>query len=205
MKTLIAVPCMDQVAAPFAHSLACLKRVGECMISFQMSSLIYDSRNSFCKQAISANVDYVLWLDSDMTFPADTLERMVKHMEDGRDIVTGLYFRRRRPFSPVLYKELVGGDEPRWTEFDKLPAEGELFEVAGCGMGCCMMRKDILVDVALNYKTWFTPIEHFGEDLAFSLRARELGYKMWCDPTIKLGHIGQVIVNETAWLASEED
>lgn len=203
MKTLIAVPCMDQVAAPFAHSLACLQRVGEVMVSFQMGSLIYDARNNFSKMAISQNVDYVLWLDSDMIFPEDLMDRMIKHMESGKDIVTGLYFRRRAPFTPVLFKELeITEDTGHWSDFDDYPIDGEPFEVAGCGFGCCMVKKTVLVDVALNYQTWFTPFKNFGEDLAFGIRARELGYKIWCDPKIKCGHVGQLIVNEDVWKAN---
>ena len=206
MKTLIAVPCMDQVAAPFAHSLACLQRVGEVMVSFQMGSLIYDARNNFSKMAISKDVDYVLWLDSDMIFPEDLLAQMIKHMEDGKDIVTGLYFRRRAPFSPVLFKELEVNEEGgHWKDFDEYPVNGDPFEVAGCGFGCCMVRKSILVDVALNYQTWFTPFKNFGEDLAFAIRARELGYKIWCDPKIKCGHVGQLVVNEEVWIANKTD
>lgn len=206
MKTLIAVPCMDQVAAPFAHSLACLQRVGEVMVSFQMGSLIYDARNNFSKMAISKDVDYVLWLDSDMIFPEDLLAQMIKHMEDGKDIVTGLYFRRRAPFTPVLFKELEINEEGgHWKDFDDYPVNGDPFEVAGCGFGCCMVRKSVLVDVALNYQTWFTPFKNFGEDLAFAIRARELGYKIWCDPKIKCGHVGQLVVNEEVWIANKTD
>lgn len=203
MKTLIAVPCMDQVAAPFAHSLACLQRIGDVMVSFQMGSLIYDARNNFAKMAINKDVDYVLWLDSDMIFPDDLLEKMIRHMEDGKDIVTGLYFRRRAPFTPVLFSELEVTDEGgHWKGADDYQVNGEPFEIAGCGFGCCMVRKTVLVDLALNYQTWFTPFKNFGEDLAFCIRARDLGYKVWCDPKIKCGHVGQLVVNEEVWLAN---
>ena len=203
-KTLVAVPCMDQVAAPFAHSIACLQRVGEVMVSFQIGSLIYDARNNFAKMAISKDVDYVLWLDSDMIFPEDLMVQMIKHMEDGKDIVTGLYFRRRAPFTPVLFSELEAKDDGgHWKGFDNYQVDGDPFEVAGCGFGCCMVKKTVLVDVVLNHKTWFTPFNGFGEDLAFCLRARDLGYKIWCDPKIKCGHVGQLVVNEDVWIANK--
>ena len=57
--------------------------------------------------------------------------------------------------------------------------------------------------VVLNHKTWFTPFNGFGEDLAFCLRARDLGYKIWCDPKIKCGHVGQLVVNEDVWIANK--
>lgn len=205
MKTLVAVPCMDQVAAPFAHALACLNKVGDVMVTFQMGSLIYDARNNMSKMAISKDVDYVLWLDSDMIFTEDVMEKMIKHMEDGKDIVTGLYFRRRAPFSPVIFSELEITEEGgSWKDYDHYPVDGDPFEVAGCGFGCCMVKKTVLVDMALNHQTWFTPFKGFGEDLAFCIRARELGYKVWCDPKIKCGHVGQLVVNEAVWMTNRE-
>ena len=65
-----------------------------------------------------------------------------------------------------------------------------------------MISKGVLLDVLLNCRTWFDPMEGVGEDLAFCLRARELGYKIWCDPTISLGHVGQLIINEAVWRSS---
>ena len=100
-KTLIAVPCMDTVAAPFAHSLALLTKQGEVYIEFQIASLIYQSRETLVKHAIQGNLDYILWLDSDMTFDPDTLQRLFKTLEDNdADIVSGLYFRRAAPYTP---------------------------------------------------------------------------------------------------------
>jgi len=203
MKTLIAVPCMDQVAAPFAQSLASLERTGDVVIGFEISSLIYSARNNFAKKAITEAADALLFFDSDMTFEPDTLKRMAAHMEAGLDIVTGLYFKRKTPFTPVLFSELRRDENGaiHWKDMSDLP-DGGMFEVEGCGMGCCMIRKDVLVNMLLNFRTWFTPLEGLGEDLAFCLRARQLGYKIMCDPSIKLGHVGQITVDESLWRAA---
>lgn len=200
MKTLIAVPCMDQVAAPFAQSLAALNKEGECSVAFLIGSLIYESRNNLAKMAIKQNADYVMWFDSDMIFPADTLQRMLRHMEDGKDIVTGVYYRRRAPYTPVLFKTLLKeGEKDRekggWEGYDDFPKD-RLFEIAGCGFGCVIVKKEILLDMMLNYRTWFEPMLGFGEDLSFCIRANELGYKIWCDPGIVCGHVGQTVVDD---------
>ena len=206
MKTLIAIPCMDQVAAGFCGSLATMNRVGEATVSMLCGSLVYDSRNKLCQQALKMGVDYILWLDSDMTFTPDLMEKMVKHMEDGKDIVTGLYFRRAHPFSPVIFSKLdkVTDEYCEWTNLEDYP-EAEPFEIAGCGFGALMVNMKVVIDIALNYKTWFDPMCRVGEDLAFCLRARELGYKIWCDPTIKLGHMGQLLVTEDMYKATRKE
>ena len=203
MKILIAVPCMDMVAAPFAQSLATINKIGECQLSMIIGSLIYESRNTLAKQCITGNFDAVLWLDSDMVFDPDVLEKMVKHLEAGRDFVTGLYFRRKRPYTPVLFKELHFEEQLHWEGYDDYP-EDELFTVAGCGFGCCITSKNLLLDVLLNHRTWFTPLEHAGEDVAFCCRARELDYEIWCDPTIKCGHVGATIYDEKVFKALQD-
>lgn len=200
MKTLIAVPCMDQVAAPFAQNLAAMEKKGEVFVSFLIGSLIYESRNTLAKQAIATKADYTMWLDSDMTFAPDTMTRLQQHMEEGKDIVTGLYFRRRPPFTPVLFKTLerIDEDSAKHENYDDYP-DNSLFEIGGCGFGCVMTRTSVLEDVFLNYHKCFDPVCSIGEDLAFCLRARELGYKIYCDSTIKCGHVGQLVVDESVY------
>lgn len=202
MKTLIAIPTMDQVAAEFAYSLAAMNKVGDCVLGFEISSLIYDARNTLTRKAVNAEADYILWIDSDMVFGQDLMERLMADIE-GRDIVTGLYFMRRSPYHPVLMKSMTLSHEPG------MPAECEpyldypkdrLFEVAGCGFGCVLMRTEVAVEMALEYQEWFKPFGGVGEDLAFCARATQMGKKIWCDPTIKLGHVGRAIVTEDVFL-----
>lgn len=205
MKTLICVPCMDQVAAPFAHALASLKKVGECSVSFLIGSLIYDSRNKFAKQAYTTGADYVVWFDSDMTFPSDAMERMIADLESGQcgDIVTGLYFRRVAPYTPVLFAGK--NDQGGWNGYEDYQKHGaNPFEVAGCGFGCVAMKKNVLIDLMITYGgNVFTPYDGLGEDLAFCQRARENGHKIYCDPTIKCGHVGHVVIDETIFNTSK--
>lgn len=197
-KILIAIPCMDQVPAPFAQSLAMIRKGEyECAVAFQMGSLIYTSRNNLATTAFKMEADYVLWLDSDMVFQQDYLLRMMDVMtKNDLDFLTGLYFRRVQPFSPVLFSKLdllEDGTGATWEEFEELP--DELFEVAGCGFGAVLIKTDVLFDVQAQYGTMFNPLTGLGEDIAFCWRARQMGYKIWCDPSIELGHVGYSVVN----------
>ena len=207
-KTLIAVPCMDQVSARFAQSLSTLKKVGQCTVSFLIGSLIYDSRNRLAGMAVEMDADYILWLDSDMVFPPDTLERMMKVLDEHPeiDVLTGLYFRRGAPFTPVLFSKLEVNDEGV-LEFDDVPElPNELFEVAGCGFGIVLMRTEMLLDIAAKEGggMWFSPIANAGEDCAFCIRARENGYKIYCDPSIEAGHMGYAPITRAFYEATKE-
>ena len=201
MKILVAVPCMDQIAARFAQCLTTLQKVGEVSISFIVGSLIYDARNNICKQALQMEADYIMWFDADMIFPPDTMVRMMKTMEEHPevDILTGLYFRRSQPFSPVLFSQLELNDQGGCDFKDYNEYPNELFEIAGCGFGCVLMKTDCLLDIAGaegGAPIWFSPMGNVGEDCAFCMRARENGYRIFCDPTVKLGHLAYTPVTE---------
>lgn len=198
-KIMIAIPCMDQVPTPFAQSLAMIRKgPHDCAVAFQMGSLIYSSRNSLAVKAMQMEADYVMWFDSDMVFSQDTMLRMIKTLEDNNlDFLTGLYFRRVAPFSPVLFSGLEVNPEAggcKWEEFDSLP--DKLFEVAGCGFGCALVKTDVLFDVQIKFGTMFDPVSGLGEDLAFCWRARQMDYRIWCDPTLICGHVGYSVVND---------
>lgn len=196
-KVLIAIPCMDMVSARFAQSLATLHKVGECSVAMICGSLIYDSRNNLAKQAIELEADYIMWFDSDMGFEPDTMQRLMADLDEGRDIVSGLYFRRVHPFTPVLFETLeLKEDGCIHKNYDDYPKD-QVFEVAGCGFGCVLMKTDVLFDIAgADGGNWFTPIGSIGEDCAFCIRAREHGYKIYCDSRVKLAHMGTVPVTE---------
>ena len=86
MKTMIAVPCMDTVPTRFMTSLLAMRKVGEpCIHYFEMSSLIYDARNKIARAAIKEKCERVLWLDSDMEFEPDLMERLSARIDEGRE------------------------------------------------------------------------------------------------------------------------
>lgn len=196
-KILIAVPCMDMVQARFAKSLATLAKVEDCTVSFIMNSLIYDARNKFCQQAIEGEFDYIMWFDSDMVFPPETLQKLLLH---DKDIVSGLYFRRSFPFTPVAFEKLDLTDDNGCDFKDLADVPKELAEVAGVGFGCVLMKTDVLFDIAgKEGPVWFSPIGNIGEDCAFCIRARKYGYSIWLDPTLKLGHVGTTVITENVY------
>ena len=196
MKILIAVPCMDQVPAPFCNSLALLQKVGDCTLMMKSGSLIYTSRNALATAAIQTEADYVFWLDSDMVFQPDILKRMLKTLQEkDLDMLTGLYFRRVPPYSPVLFDKLeIDGIACDFTEWKRIP--DDLFEVGACGFGCVLMKTDVFFDVQSKFGNMFAPIGNNGEDVAFCWRARQCGYKIWCDPSVICGHVGYSVVDD---------
>ena len=107
MRTMIAVPCMDMVHTLFFASVLSLRKSEDTEVSIASCSLVYEARHTLALKAINDGFDRVLWLDSDMVFQQDLLIRMKQTMDEkGLDFLTGLYFRRVPPFTPVLFDQL---------------------------------------------------------------------------------------------------
>lgn len=211
MKLLVALPCMDMVNTMFMRSLLGMHRVGRCEFGIACSSLVYDARNSLAQKAIVEKFDRVLWLDSDMTFEPDLLERLTEDLEEGRDFVAGLYVTRKPPSKPVIFNkvgyERVGETReviPKATTYWDYPKD-DIFEIAAAGFGGVLMNTSLIKEIYDKYGLPFTPVLGFGEDISFCLRAAELGKKMYCDSRIKMGHVGIYTYDEETYLKGKDD
>ena len=206
MKIFVAVPSMDTVPAIFCQSLALLQRAGDTVIGFEVGSLVYNARNNLARQAVKSEADWVLWLDSDMVFGPDLLQRMLKVCtENDIDFLTALCFRRKPPYTPTLFDRLEKTDKgASYTALMSVP-EGR-FQVGGCGFAGVLMSMDVLLSVMAKFNgRMFEPIDGFGEDVAFCWRARQCGYDIWCDSDIELGHVGNFVVTRSIFEAYNEE
>ena len=209
MKTLVAVPCMDMVQTSFMNSLLRLMSVDETQISFRVSSLVYDSRNLLAGEAVSQGYDRILFLDSDMVFQPDLLIRLSKDLDEGRDYVCGLFFRRKPPYKPVIYKDLHYHRDGLKLDMKLEPyldyPQDEIFEVAGSGFGAVMMTTELVNKVGDKFGYPFSPEMGFGEDLSFCWRVKQLGIPMYCDSSVKVGHVGMGTISEETYFATRGD
>lgn len=201
MKLLIAIPTLDYMHSEFVKSLIGLISKLECRyeISIQSGTLVYMARDTLAKKAINENFDFVLWLDSDMVFQPTLLEDL---QFSGRDFVTGVYQARRPGFMSCVFEKI---DLDSFRPCEKYPRS--TFQVEGCGFGCVLISTAILKHVMQTYKTCFMPVKDYGEDIAFCLRVRDLGYKLYCEPSAICGHIGHITVypeDHEAYLAKLE-
>ena len=202
LKYLIAIPCGNYMPTPTVAALTHMNRVGLSRVTFLQNSLVYDARHKLIAEAIATEADRVLFLDSDMVFDSHLMERLAADMDEGRDFVCGLYFRRTFPTNPILFKTVnIMGGEDKSELYADYPRDS-LFEIEGCGFGAVMLSTELLKDVVGRFPYPFAPIPGcFGEDIAFCWRAKELGYKLWCDSRIKVGHVGFYVFNETTYQA----
>lgn len=207
-KILIAVPMLKKVDAEFFRSMIGLDTGGtKAVLGVAVESLIDSARNDLVRQAIEGNCDYIMWFDSDMIFEADTLRRFIKHAEDGLEYVCGLYFARQIPTVPVIAKTLDYNLDP---ETGKISGGAEiyldyprdqLFEIAASGFGGVMVKTSLFQEVIESFKVGpFDRLPQFGEDYSFCYRLQQMGKKMYCDSSIKFGHVGTYVYTEGTYL-----
>ena len=190
---------MDYLEANFVESLLNLRKVGECDTILLKSSLVYDARNQASVKAVADGYDYIFWLDSDMTFEPDLMERMFasigKHM-----YLTALCFGRRPPFKPCIYSHVDAvkdgvGILPKTEVMYDYPRDS-IIEIEASGFACVLQKIEMVDCMNSAYGVPFFPIAGLGEDLAYCYRAKQLDIKMYADTSIKVGHIMRMSVDE---------
>jgi len=209
-KLMIAVPMMDTVPVEFFIGFEALNKPDNTALMVSRSSLVYNARNWLYNQAKKGGYDTIFWLDSDVVPPSDTIERLAQLMElSGSPMVSGLYISRKEPLFPVIAKELewdMGSDlkiKHSVKEYKDYPKDGP-FQVAGCGMGCCLMKTSLIDEVFEKYEmNPFDPFPFMGEDYSFCVRVNSLGHQIWCDSRIKCGHVGVHVYNEEDYKLQE--
>jgi hypothetical protein len=192
MKLLVAVPTTDFVHVEFMKCLVDLSiKLQKDGVDFQVKplggTLVYVARARLAHYAINEGFTHVLWLDSDMTFGPDIVDDL---LFCGKDMVCGAFVMRRPQWGPCVYTSInEDGSLEKVREFGTLP-----FRVAGCGFAAVLTKVDLLKAVYNVFGTTFKPMDHLAEDLAFCWRVNEIGGEIWCEPTVRPGHIAHIPV-----------
>lgn len=191
-KLAVLIPCRDTLHS--AHAMCLLEMIKlntmhelDTQIFMDSSTILLNQRERLATEAVNLGCEYMLWLDSDMTFPATTALRLLGHNED---VVAANYVRRQLPLKGVAYKKIGNWQDP--LEFT---IEDELVEVEGVGMGCMLIRTDIFSKIP---KPWFdfgwTPDSNdwLGEDMILCQKINNLGYSIKIDTLLstELRHLG---------------
>lgn len=190
MKLLIAVPSRETMRVEFVRSLMDLTGwLNENNIHYEVKilagTLVHIARDRLASHAVVNKFDEVLWIDDDMVFDRHLYEDL---KESGKDICCGLFISRHSPYMSCLFSSL----DPVERVND---VPGDVFRVEACGFGAILMKAKVLEDVMNNHHGMcFVPDQKFGEDVAFCNRAKTCGYEIWCDPTVRVGHVGNVII-----------
>jgi FkbM family methyltransferase len=137
--------------------------------------------------------DYLFSVDSDIVMPPDTLKKLIAH---NKDIVTGMYIQRI-PETHALEIFGMGGRMP----YDLIKGQG-LLEIDGCGFGCVLVKSEVFKAIEYPQFVYHSALDHkdtISEDTDFCLKAKNKGFKVWVDTSIKCNHKG------TTWFNIEDN
>lgn len=218
----IAIPIAQVVEPKTLRSMMCLvnysSRNGVDIrdIGVTERMLIDDARNSLTEGFLKGSTEWMFWMDSDMTFPEDTLVKLFKVAEEKKaKMVTGIYYQRKGMNYPVLWsrgEELIesgtktGLNNPRaatnkyvGTFIFPHKDKQEPFTAHAAGFGCVLVHRSVF---EIMPRPWFKFLKgECSEDFYFFVNAHELGFELWVEPTIDLGHIADapVITKKDFW------
>lgn len=133
--------------------------------------------------------DYLFAVDSDIAFKPDTLVKLLSH---DKPLVSGMYIQRKPDcFVLELYEDNnIGGVSN--IPVEKIANKG-LVEIAGCGFGCVLVKKEVFKAIGYPQFVYKTAIDHkdtISEDVYFCKKAREAGFKLFVDTSIFCDHLG---------------
>jgi hypothetical protein len=194
MRIVIAVPHTGTLKADMAHCLGMMllhtarvqfesggrQELAEIDLAFGSAGPLDWKRTNLALTAQRVGADYILWIDSDQTFPHDALTRLLVH---NRPMVAGNYPSRH----VGLPTTIDGNNQP-------VPRRSGLEQVAAVGFGFMLMKTAILEQVP---HPWFTtiiePDGHLtcGEDVHFCNQARAAGVPIFVDHDLVIGHIAE--------------
>lgn len=164
------------------------------------------NRNGILKEFIKEEVDYILWLDADMVFPADILERYLEleKLHGEMSVIGCLYFKRTPDYTPIGYIDSGNPEKPFRPVMPQMIKRGKIYEVTGLGYGGMLVPMKVYD--ALGEKKWTRYGENFHNpeategnlthDLVFCKDVREEGFKIFLHGSVRPGHIGEILVDE---------
>lgn len=182
----------------------CIQNQHQFLVSQAQSNNVYlvrakclgaDVMRGKHQKPFDGKVEYshIVFIDSDSVWQPEQIGKLLAHNKDivaalqawegGAGFTCGYWdksFFKKNGYMPYLKPEDVK---------DKT----ELMQVDYSGFGLMVIRRGVFEAMEYN---WFTPlvtewgnIRDFAmEDCSWCYRAREKGYKIWIDPTVRVGH-----------------
>jgi len=188
IKVLIAMCCGDMVHSDFTFSLAqmygySLSQGITCGINIVKSSLIEVSRNIAVDQMLENGCSHILFIDSDMAFGTQALQRLLSHKVP----IVGVTYSTRMPKFMLTH---INYDDTR-----TLLKDSGKYEVKGLGGGMLLVERVVFESFPRPWfqMDWLDNKTIHGEDLFFCEKAIEQGFTVFLDVDLSrsVRHCGQ--------------
>jgi len=209
-KIMLGLPTYDfKVSAKLAIALAsfCVRATQHgvdiqiCNISG--CSVVSRVRNLIAKDFLDSDCTDLMFIDSDINFDAEDIFRLMAwNIDPKKGIVAGIPVARKKG---KVYISTLESDEDENIFMNHMG----LVKAKRVATAFMLIRREVFEKLQEAHPEWEYEDEkvagdkltaffdfalkdrnYIGEDFLFCDRARELGFEVWIDPTIKLGHMG---------------
>lgn len=165
-----------------------------------------NGRNNIChnyqkarKWVLDNDYDYLFTVEADMIVPPDTLTKLLAL---DTDVAYGLYcFKSAATWSAFTILEM---DRGRSISKDQEMAKavwGKTIDVAGVGMGCALIRRNVLEEIDFRVDDLFPTVHN---DWCFSYDCQQKGFTQKCDTSVICGHISMKPQPRVIWPDPDE-
>lgn len=211
MKPVVIVPTYAHIEPECEAGLAALERGGIPIWRRFGCSAIDKARSVLASEALARGFDRMLWIDSDIAF---RVHDALALLEAPHTFCCAAYVLKR-----PLGGFALSVDKQDGLRFG---AGGGWLEARACGFGFVAVSAEVFRaldavvpeafdDVGKRHRPYFMPLcaelepapgapkapavlpQYHSEDYSFCRRARDAGFKLWCDTRIRLYHIGRYL------------
>lgn len=157
---------------------------------------IADGRNYATQQFLDGSSEWLFFVDTDMGFASDTIERLINTADpDERPVMGGLCFTLyevtpssfhgvRYGVMPAMYSREDGGFNPV-TDYKRDAVQ----QVDATGAACLLIHRSVLEKIRDKFgKVWFNEMPKTGEDLSFCRRCDQAGVPVHVNTAVKTTH-----------------
>lgn len=205
----IALPAYDfKVSLKLAISLARFAQTApQHGVTIQIGSIcgcsvVSRARNLLVKDLLESECTDLLFIDSDINFEPEDVYRLMAWTSDPKKGIVGGVPRTRS--DNKVYIASLDYDDNNDLTMNNMG----LVRARRLATAFMMVRRDVFTTLVDAHPEWsyydtrtdrtlsavfdfkLTDEGYMGEDYLFCDRAREHGFEVWVDPTIKLGHMG---------------
>lgn len=215
-RLVIGILHKESVDINMLYAALRLERPGWRSLIIFESGRPYDiARNNVATRTLESGAEWCFFWDSDVLIPSNAIVQLTSH---NLPIISGLYYRRHPQIWPEIFREVNGVLTPiRQNQIPNIA-----FEVDGVGMGCTLIHRKVFEVMKeqgaplrsfrvagpppgeikfYDFFSWGigrgeTEQHRYSEDLTFCVRARKAGFKIYCDPIVKAGHLAPMMIKD---------
>jgi glycosyltransferase involved in cell wall biosynthesis len=184
------------------------------------SSGVVEGRNEVVREFLGSHAEWLFFIDSDMGFEPDALERLLEAADPvERPIVGGLCFGYtpvadvlgsgnalvKKPFPTIFDLHETDDDigfRPRWGY-----VPGAVQQCAATGAALLLIHRSVLEAIDDKWgHVWFDRMKHpqakklWGEDTSFCMRSAMLGYPVFVHAGVRSSHSKVIMVTQEFYM-----